>query len=189
MKKETMGDSIEFPLNSETYYEFEIFGANDSINGVLLAEFNDWCILNRIFSDYMFDGISFLSKKLIRSITEDSFTNKVLKIKLATPGLVASIVNLDNHKDLFDYNSDDLDIFDYFSETKMLCEFVEGENEYSHIGRITSCSISMFEIKPISADMKWGNDTIVFEKSKISLVTIYSDYLNTLEFVGPKIDT
>ncbi|PWN59237.1 hypothetical protein [Chryseobacterium viscerum] len=142
------------------------------IKGVKLYENEKLLIILSNPVDYMLDGIFFINKKYIKNIekTKDLLSLVIFKHK----------INVDS---FIGYKSFDTiyDTIKYHYNQSKLVELTLESSSYSIIGNIQHINEKSFFLNMLSVKAEYLQEE-KFEYDKIRIVTVNSDYLNSLEY-------
>ncbi|RKS98126.1 hypothetical protein [Chryseobacterium defluvii] len=146
----------------------------DIISGVKLYENDDLLIIIQNPVDYVLDGVCFINKKYIQNmkLDEDHMMKKILEHKISKYNINNYYRNFKNIKDTIDYFKD--------NQSKLI-ELTLDSPTYSIIGKIQNVNIKSFKLNMLSVKAQYLNEE-KFEYDKIRILTIDSDYLNSLEY-------
>ncbi|WP_449397557.1 hypothetical protein [Chryseobacterium wanjuense] len=147
----------------------------DLISAVKLFENNNILIVLLNPVDYVLDGICFINKKYVKHI--DCEKDNELKVTIFAHKIKSFKINsiyksLETIKDVTAY---------FLENNSKLIELGLDSSDYSIIGNVQKNSEKFFLVNMLSIKGKYLNEEKI-EYDKVRLLTIESDYLNSLEY-------
>jgi len=144
----------------------------DIIKGVKLYENESLLVIFLNPVDYVLDGICFINKKYVRKIdkSNDILSLVIFKHKISEH----SHINYELFNTIFE-------IIKYFNEQSKLIELTLDSPSYSIIGNIQYVNEKSFILNMLSVKGEYLQEE-KFEYDKIRMLTIGSDYLDSLEY-------
>lgn len=147
----------------------------DKINGVKLYETESLLVVLLNSVDFVLDGICFINKRYVKQI--DIENNNELKVKILKHKIKSFY--LDSRYESFETVKDAINYF--LKINNKLIEVTLESPNYSIIGNIVHTKENYFIINMLSIKGKYLNKEKI-EYNKTRILTIDSDYLNSLEY-------
>lgn len=149
---------------------------SDYILGVKLYDNGNLVITASNPVDYVLDGVKFINRKRIESITDesDSFKSRIMELKFQR---YLDSLNLKRFKGFEINNFQSLSTT--IKEESLLCEFSFNKEDVVYIGNIINVHASSIDVNFYDEKCRFvENDSIDYES--MTSITILSDYLNSL---------
>lgn len=152
--------------------EIKISRFPDMIQGVRLYENDNLLIILLNPVDFVIDGICLINKKYVKQSkeTKDILKFEIFKCKLNNENNNIHDKSFDNIKEALKY----------FYEYNKLIELTLDSASYSLIGSVSQLNEKSFLLNMLSVKAEYLKEEKI-EYDKIRIITINSDYLNSLE--------
>ncbi len=147
----------------------------EKINGIKLYETENLLVVLLNSVDFVLDGICFINKKYVKQINiekSDELKIKILEHKINSFHIDSKYKSFETIKDVTDH---------FLKNSNKLIEVTLESPDYSIIGNIENSKEKYFIINMLSVKGKYlSGEKIEYDKTRI--LTVDSDYLNSLEY-------
>ena len=144
---------------------------SDLISGIKLYESDNLLVVILNPVDFVLDGVCFINKHYLKKIEPE--VNNDIKIKILEN-------KFNNYKINYEFFESIEDTIRHLKNRKKLIELTLESPDYSLIGSVQNINMKTFILKMLSVKAKYLEEE-KFEYNKIRMLTIDSDYLNSLE--------
>lgn len=159
-------------MENKKLYTINIKNWEKPIVGIIEYSSCKWIVIKRIAIDYMFDGISLIQRRHIKSCkrTKD---NKFAEKVLAAKGVIdITIPQIPLESSLFPIK--------WLCSQQKVVEFWTVEESTSYVGKINEVRTIMFHWTSMSSRGKWLTDTFTLKIKDIVSIDIDTDYILSL---------
>ena len=170
-KKEIKEDHIEISKHFMEILNIKISRFSDLISGIKLYESDNLLVVILNPVDFVLDGVCFINKHYLKKIEPE--VNNDIKIKILEN-------KFNNYKINYEFFESIEDTIRHLKNRKKLIELTLESPDYSLIGSVQNINMKTFILKMLSVKAKYLEEE-KFEYNKIRMLTIDSDYLNSLE--------
>lgn len=161
-------------METGEFYCIELNNYKAKIFGVFEKEGTDWILLKRLFSDFMLDGRSLISKKHLNKNyrgEKEIFKEKVLKASKKCASYNEVNISLNT-----------ISLFDWLYKEQKVFQISLSDSSICYIGKIDHFSESRqtLYLKTLGTRGRWDEETMIFRISAIRIIEIDTDYIDSL---------
>lgn len=161
-------------MEKNKFYKFEIkdWSIQNEILGILIQEASDWILIRPLLVNYMLDGLMFVNRKYITSISRGY--NEIL-----SENILKSNGQLNFVPDLEIELTNEF-IFKYLFEEQIMIEVQLRDDSIAYFGCIKKICPKSFYLKLMDSKGHWLDYSYLFRYETIRSIEINSNYINSL---------
>lgn len=159
-------------MEKERFYQFTIKGWEGPVYGVIVSIGVEWTLVKKIVGDFAYDGYALIHNKFIKRCIQDEkviFKEKVLRAK-GIMDLLIPVVPLGSQTEPLIW----------FNEQKLTVQINPKDESVCYVGEIISIMKTFFRLSPMNPRGYWESYEYRFSFGEIVMISIDTDYVNSL---------
>ena len=160
-------------MKKKELYLFVIKSWNDPIYGIIENISEEWVLVKRIISDYLFDGYTLIRRKYIKDVIRNSdviFKEDVLIAKGYIDGEKVQSISIDNA----------FSPLEWFKESQTTFMLSPKDESICFLGQIEKILSNSFYLKALNSKGQWDKKPYIYRLNNIRTIDYETDYINSL---------